>query len=253
MTTTVYDMVARLVATDTRWSARLDGIQPNLLVYVDQTDFAKLAVNFNCVLVLAGDGPLISLWKKWWFAGADLSATPPYELTTDRSVALLIVSIANNEVVTNKGNFLMNFCETSNKMLSLFSGSGAKFAANYWRGHPCAWSSIFHASENDPCTSEAYNHVDFETGKSNIIKNCSEYTTILNTILERGMVMETTNRSVTKISEHPKKTEIAQLFTSGSVVASAPTFRSNGFNWSQSDKTEFENAIRKIKAEHASA
>ncbi len=253
MTTTVYDSVAQLVATDTRWSARLDKIEPNLLVYVDKTDFTKLGVNFDCVLVLAGDGELISAWKKWWFAGADLNLLPPYELPMGRSIALLIVSIVKNEVITNKGGFLANFCQDTGKPISVFSGSGADFAARYWQTHPCAWSSIIFASENDPCTSEEYTHVDFKSGKTNFSKNCSEYSTILRTILERGIVMETTNRTITPISEHPKKSEIKDLFTSGSVVASAPTYKSSGFSWTPSDKNDFENAIRKIKLDHVSS
>ncbi|MCX2257831.1 hypothetical protein LVU85_18105, partial [Escherichia coli] len=103
MTTTVYDRVNALVATDSRWSVDLSphGYDGHIL-YIDDTGFGKLAPRNDFVMLLAGDGLLIQLWKHWW--RGDLSQQePPVVLPTGQSVNLHIVKKSTNEVIFDKG------------------------------------------------------------------------------------------------------------------------------------------------------
>ncbi|MFQ9379138.1 MAG: hypothetical protein ACLR31_03710 [Escherichia coli] len=107
MTTTVYDRVNALVATDSRWSVDLSphGYDGHIL-YIDDTGFGKLAPRNDFVMLLAGDGLLIQLWKHWW--RGDLSQQePPVVLPTGQSVNLHIVKKSTNEVIFDKGQKLV--------------------------------------------------------------------------------------------------------------------------------------------------
>ncbi len=67
MTTTVCDFINRVVASDSRWSTKLDDYGfYNHIAFVDDTGFGKLSIRGNHVLCLAGDGKLIEQWKQWW-------------------------------------------------------------------------------------------------------------------------------------------------------------------------------------------
>lgn len=251
MTTTVYDLLAKVVTSDTRWSIDLTESQPPVVVYVDKTDFAKISDRYEHVLVLAGFGPLIAEWKRWWVESLDEENTPDFEINGIAAVAVLIVDKVQNKVLTKLGPFHANRCGETSRLLSAFSGSGGIHAAKYWQMHQCAWASIVDASEKDVFTSEFVNFVDFDSNTTNIEINSHNYADITSALIERGFVMDVNTKKSVPLSQSALAATITAKIQSGAVFASAPMPGLSEFKWTTEKKDEFKAAIRSIKQSNA--
>ncbi len=253
MTTTIYDTVNKLVASDTRWSAKIklsDG--NNYFIYVDDSPFEKIADRENSVLVLAGDGKLIAKWKEWWYTSLDTDNLPETNVNGENVVNLMIIDKKNNKALFDAGEKKVVFCKDSNSILSVFAGSGDIPAANCWYQNRCVKTAIETASDVDYPTSNVVRYVDFESGNSNITEMNYNYRSIVDAILNRGFIMnlsesKAANDVGTPLNQHDIKEEVTNLFATGKAVASAPVPGMSTFKWTAENKEKLISAIDKVR------
>ncbi|MEI8602254.1 hypothetical protein P4S55_16110 [Shewanella sp. PP-Sp27a-2] len=229
MTTTVYDLINKTVASDTRWSAQLtlsDG--NNYIVYVDDSDFEKIADRESAVLVLAGLGTLIAQWKEWWYNSLDENCCPPVEdASGNTAVSLMIIDKSSGQIIFDAGQKKAMFCKFTSNMLSVFAGSGDIHAASCWHNNRCAKTAITSASNLDFFTSPIVRFVDFASGQTNLTSMCYNYKEIMDAMLRGGFVMDMSkspaaNDEGVPLNQTQVHNEIVSLIASGKVVASAP-------------------------------
>ena len=245
MTTTVYDSTSRLIAADTRWSADLNVSNGTVFVYVDEDSFTKVADLPHASMVLAGNGLLISEWKRWWYTSLDENNMPPMLINGINAVAILIIDKINNRILFDAGQFSVGFCVESQKILSVFSGSGRNHAFGCWELNGCPFRSIQTASKHDICTSENVIYVDFKNGSSNIPIHSYDFNIVVDAIINRGFVMD--KNSAIPIAQHSLSQEIRDAFRTGSAVASAPVPGLSSFVWTDQRKEKLKSAIQEVK------
>ena len=251
MTTTAYDSVARMVASDTRWSAQISIDDKTLFVFTDESEFTKIADLENASMVLAGNGLLIAEWKKWWYTSLDEDSMPDVLVGGINAISILIIDKKNNKIIFDAGQFATNFCTDSQKILSVFSGSGRNIAASCWYQNRCSTTAIITASKEDHQTSDKVIWVDFVKQNSNITKHVYDFSEIIRAITENGYIMEkATQMNVTPIQGHPLGEKVKQAFTSGEAVASAPVPGLSSFVWTDERMTKLKDAIKTVKRLH---
>lgn len=255
MTTTVCDLLNRVLATDTRWSCGStnnlklsDGL--HYLVFCDDTGFAKLSVVGKAALVTAGDGKLISEWKRWWSESADPEETPSTEINGVNGINLAIIDLEKNEVIFDAGQKQVLFCQIKNEIKAFTSGSGGHHAASHLLVNACAKTAIEYASSFDHCTSKTINWFCYNTNENNLINDTYDYNVIVDGIVNRGRIVNLNTNTPSdfgcEIDKHPLAEEIKNLFTSGQAVASAPVPGIDRFKWTDETNQKFQKAMTKV-------
>lgn len=252
VTTTVYDIDGRQVSSDTRWSANLvlsDG--KKYVAYVDDCEFEKIADLTNSVLVLAGNGVLIAQWKKWWYTSRDPKTLPPTDINGQNVISLLIIDKLKDEIIFDAGNKKAMFCYETERVISVFSGSGDIHAASCWDLNRCAKKAIETASNADIYTSNIVRFVDFNSGETNLEHTEFNYQCIVDAIMERGFVVNIStspaaNEVGVPLSQDKVSKEIKEMLASGKAVASAPVPGIGKFQWNQEQKDKLAKAIERV-------
>ncbi|MCQ9053043.1 hypothetical protein [Vibrio diabolicus] len=251
MTTTVYDVGASLVASDSRWSAYVNLLDGQYLFFVDNTGFNKLVDRLGAVLVLAGDGELIAEWKKWWACDElNIHAMPEVALSEIRKISVMIVSKEDREILFDAGPKLAIADEfednNARRYLAVFSGSGQQFASQCWFDNRCYNQSIVTASANDPCTGGDVKYINFATSAHNTSDENFDYTSIEKSLMERGMLMKLADKNVIPLDQHHQSEEIKNKIASGAIRASAPSGKESTFVWDEARLEKLNQAINKV-------
>lgn len=227
MTTTVYDRVNRLIATDSRWSRKLDEFgYIGHIAYVDDTGFGKISTRDDHVLTLAGNGLLIQHWKEWWTGDLSLPR-PPILINGEEAISLHIVKMSDNSIIFDIGEKLaaQNVDDEGNKVINaVFAGSGAIYAGGVWLKTGCARTAIEEAKSRDICTGGDVRYVDFSSGQQNIESEKHLISDVNDALLQKGMIMDTNNplSQPVPITEQ-EVSHIRQLITNGGITPCAPT------------------------------
>ncbi|POU74055.1 hypothetical protein C3387_20555 [Leclercia sp. LSNIH6] len=251
MTTTVYDRINRLVASDSRWSCDLSlKGYPGHVLYIDDTGFGKIADRNDFVMTLAGDGHLIELWKIWW--SGDLSEQePPVVLPTGQSVVLHIVKKSSNEVIFDKGNMLAATCTQTKDLQAVFSGSGGGIAAQNWMSSHCAQTAIGEAKNFDPFTGGEVRFVDFTSKKTNLETSVRTISEVNRALLMRGLIMDTKNPHVQHVSISAQEVaDVRQMLVNGNITPCAPIGKKTQ-DWDDASKQRLRSAIDRIREEES--
>ena len=254
MTTTVYDRVNRLIATDSRWSRKLDELgYPGHVAYVDDTGFGKMVVRDDHVLTLAGNGLLIQHWKDWWTG--DLSEPrPPILIDGQEAITLHIVQMSTNEIIFDIGQVLAahNFDDNGNKVINaVFAGTGSHFAGGVWLKTGCAKTSIEAAKVEDFCTGGEVRYVDFTSKKMNLENDKLLISDVADALLTRGMIMDTLNPISQPVPINEKEVvHIRQLIANGDITPCAPT-GGKPVVWDTRAITRLDAAIDRIRQDEA--
>lgn len=256
MTTTVYDRLNRLVATDSRWSRTLDdlGYQGHV-AFVDDTGFGKMAVREDHVLTLAGNGLLIQHWKQWW--ATDLSdPRPPILLDGREAITLHIVKISTNEIIFDIGEMLAaHFTDDEgNRVINaVFAGTGAPFAGGVWQKSGCARTAIEAAKIGDIRTGGEVRYVDFNSGNTNLETSKHLISDVAEALLEKGMIMDTNNplSQPVPITEN-EVAHIRQLIANGDITPCAPT-GGKPVNWNSKAISRLDAAIDSIRRDEVTS
>lgn len=255
MTTTVCDLVNKIVTADTRWSC---GSQGELklsdgkyyLVYCDDTGFDKISVVGKTALVTAGNGALIAAWKEWWSGSAEYQNRPETEFNGQNVVNLAILDLEKNEVIFDAGQKQALFCTQTNKIQAFTSGSGGSHAASHLLREGCAKKAVGYAAQYDYCTGNIVSYACYKTDQNNLNVQVNDYNVIVDGITKRGfmMALDMNKPSDTgcEIAKHPLADEVKALFTTGKAVASAPVPGLGNYKWTEETESKFENAMKRV-------
>lgn len=256
MTTTVVDLVNNIVTADTRWSAGHDGSivlsdGQSYFIYCDDTGVDKIAAIGKAVLVAAGDAPLITKWKDWWYNDRSVHSRPPVADSAGRTlVSLSIVDLKDSKVIFHAGVKHWLICSKEQKIKGFTSGSGAYFAGQFMIEASCAIRSVEFASENDVCTGKDVKFVCSKSNSTNLGTPSYDYTQIVDGLFEKGYIMQVnneTNIDAVPLKEHPLHEEIKGLFKSGQAVASAPVPNLDKVKWTEETQESFEVAMERVE------
>jgi len=249
MTTTVYDTIQKIVASDSRWSVPLDSVgYPDHVLYVDDTGFDKVSERKTHVIVLAGDGQLIADWKRWWEQDALSEETPAVEITPERTVSLSIINKETNSVDFDCGHKLAQVCPVSTDILAVFSGSGGNIAAVSWADSGCPKTAIEEAKSRDPYTGGNYKFVDYQKNISNLGNHTSDYSVIETELRTRGKIMNLNQvGKPVSINDVNEADTLKAAISTGKLVASAPTGGKCTFQWDEKAKQKLSNVLQSVR------
>jgi hypothetical protein len=250
MTTTVYDRIAKAVTSDSRWSCPLDnyGYHGHVL-YVDDVGFGKIAFREDVVMVLAGNGKLIELWKKWLAAREiDPEAEMPPDFIEGQSpLGLLLIEISTNKVLFGVGRTHTIYDHGSDEILATFSGSGEAFAAMCWNSTLCAKTAVKIAQDHDYFSGGTVRFVDFNSGTSDLETSLDTIQEVVNIMLQRGFIMDTKKPSAAPVSISAQEVaEVRQLLANGALTPSAPVGK-GAKPWDDSTKEKLKKALQHIR------
>ena len=262
MTTTVFDSINKKVTSDSRWSSILEYQGGTYLVFVDDSGFDKIVDRSTSVVALAGDGELISEWKKWLsMSEPKLEDRPPvrkaatHGSTDCREFVLYIVSKTANKVVFDAGRKLAALDESG--ILAVFSGSGMNQAAMCWNTNQCPEQAVRTAQSQDICSGGEVKFVDYKNGNSNLQAPQFDYNLIVDALRNRGMsiligkanaVNDATIGATSIVGSNIEKAVIQGL-EDGSLVASAPTDKDSTFEWTPAREDRLNRVLSDILTE----
>lgn len=250
MTTTVYDRISKAVTSDSRWSCLLDhlGYEGHVL-YVDDVGFGKLALREDTVMVLAGHGYLIELWKKWLLTSElDPDAEmPPTHLEGQMPFTIYIIEMSTNEVLFDEGHKHAVYDLETKEIRAAFSGSGGLYAADNWIESTCARTAIDYAKGIDHYSGGTVRFVDFTSQKYDIETSLDTIQEVVNIMLERGFIMDTKKPGAAPVSISAQEVaEVRQLLASGALTPSAPVGK-GAKPWDDVSKAKLKKAIQHIR------
>lgn len=246
MTTTVYDGIAKIAATDSRWSISLE----NAVVYVDDSNFDKIEYlsDKRLVVTFAGNASLIEVWKTWFRTGMQGSRPSVSEKGPsgeEFSIATCILSLNDGGVLFAHGQDI----EIEN---AKFAGSGGIHAHGCWQNHKCAVRAVDSAKKLDVFSGGETKYVNMMAGEHNLNSplSCRDMTT---SFLSKGFVMYLHNKADSPVpfqeavSRDRAMEQLAQDIASGAVVARAPCdamFKP----WTPEEEKQLDDVLARIKA-----
>ncbi|WP_421180358.1 hypothetical protein [Aeromonas enteropelogenes] len=253
MTTTIYDTKKMLIASDSRWSASVALSDGQHLLFVDDTKFHKLADRTGAVLVLAGDGELISSWKEWWISsdGLDPDEIPAVSIGGVRVISVMIVSKLDGEVLFDAGPKSALVVPGDRPIyLAIFSGSGSNFASMEWQSSECPYAALDAAKRHDPCSGGGTMYVEMVGSNHNLHDESFDFSTVTNALLQRGFLMKLAQmgpNTVMPLASHPDCERVMSDLSSGAIRACAPMGgMKNPVDWSEMQHQRLKAAIGKV-------
>lgn len=232
MTTNVFDINARHMATDSRWSIDSSAF----VLYIDDTGFDKICTAKGHAFMFAGNGKLIEQWKNWI---AQSSSLPRPPIIQDNAV--ISVCVANIETA------LVRFERGQEISLPLarFAGSGARFAHDCWQVNNDAKLAVNSAKQKDWFSGGTVAFFDFGSGQHNLLNSISMKE--VKTQLLGGFVMYkfiNSGQPIPALEAAERDPEVKALLdkvTEGKISVNAPC-ESMYTPWTESEINEF-NAV----------
>lgn len=249
MTTTVYDYNRRILASDSRWSAVCSLQDGDYLIYADDTGFHKIAMRPGASLILAGDGQLISEWKRWWQQPTISSDNmPEVAISEIRLVSVMIISVTG-DILFDAGPKKVLLDTQTQGFVGIFSGSGKDYAAECFDRNRCFRTAVETAKSQDFCSGGQVMFSDISLGHHNLQDENYDYNSVITAIHDRGMIMKINNLNIPtndpvamNLSAHHEADSVKKALKSGSIRACAPSGDSQ-FRWTDARITRLKNAI----------
>jgi hypothetical protein len=153
MTTNVFDSNGHMMATDSRWSIQLAG----WLMYVDDTGYDKIVAHNNKVLMFAGLGKAIQLWKDWIAS----NPTSPLGMPEHRGMAVCMVDATSRKVNFDAHQDIIDkgvYC----------AGSGSRYAYGCWISNKNARKAVETAKSLDYFSGGEIKYFNFKDSTNNL-------------------------------------------------------------------------------------
>mgnify|MGYP007043728002 CR=1 FL=1 len=254
MTTTAYDCDNNLVASDTRWSAKLDLIDGAYILYADDTGFNKISHRPGGAIFCAGDGKTIEKLKQWWLAEPfDPENIPALQENMQYTVSVMVVSSTGERLFDAGPKQALVDPENNNHLHAVFSGSGGAFAGNTFAQCGCVKTAVSAAKTFDPFSGGDVKFCNVTTGEGNLDDATLDYNSIMNAMEKRGILMKYTgfyaanaeNVQTIPVHEHPQFAKISGQLKQGEVRAYSHT-GGNDVEWNRERISKLKDAARKI-------
>lgn len=213
MTTNIYDIPGKILASDSRWS--ID--KQNFIVYVDDTGCEKIILENDIACMFAGHGGLIQSWKEW-IINPDRSEKPPVEIG-DIAVVICMVN-------TITGHLIFEYGQNIQLEDARFAGTGAIHACSCWFTNRNATQAVSSAIKSDWYSGGEVKYFDCKKKLSNV-QNSANINDVHNALAKRGTIMYKNNEnqfiSVKDAANNdPDVATVLRDLQSGAIVANAP-------------------------------
>ncbi len=240
MTTNVFCKKSNVLASDSRWSYRIDDrLHTTLAVaYVDDTGYDKIAFDQDTGYIFAGPGPVIDRWRTWVLSPAQMLEKRP-AVATDFSVCM--VDSESGEILMEHGQKVRDeHCRTA--------GTGAKPAYDCWMVNSDAQRAVATAMTQDWWSG---GQVKFLSGsRKHNLNLTADFASIAQTFLAKGMVMYPASSSKRSVplaqaaNDDPRIQNLVDKVKSGQLSAEAPSGH-DPVIWTPTDEARLDEALAK--------
>ncbi|NMM15367.1 MAG: hypothetical protein HHJ17_17760 [Rhodoferax sp.] len=185
MTTNVYDSLAGMMSSDSRWSCQFG----KYLIYIDDARFEKIEKYQNSVFMFAGDGTKIQAWKDWIRTSPKSNVGIP----DCEKICICIADQAKNSVLFMERQDIV-------KDGGYFAGSGSRYAYQCWGQNKDPLKAVETAKVFDVSSGGDVKFFEFGSGKHNLFSPIGKDVRIEDVskaMATRGNVMEITVNSAT--------------------------------------------------------
>jgi len=245
MTTNAIDQRGKMIASDSRWSISAG----NLVFYVDDTGFDKIADRAEGSLICAGDAGLIQRWRDWFMLPVPMAIMrPPTEDTVNGQpvrIAITVLQKPDASALFSKGEYLMY------EDFAFFSGSGAQYARDCFSANGCSKRAVASAGQEDPLTGGETKFVELATNANNLSAQTATAQEAYAQLLQRGSVMDTATKKVVPIQDAATANASAvRAVQGGQLPLSAPSGKPIA-PWSEKERKDLDAALAKLFAKQA--
>ncbi|WP_321938242.1 hypothetical protein [Burkholderia cepacia] len=214
MTTTAYDLSAKLLTSDSRWSIELGTTK---IAYVDDAGFDKIEIVGEHAFLFAGSSAGIDSWKKYIHAGGGLN------IPDLNGIALFALNVTTQEILVSYGQDIA--LPNIDALKASFAGSGARHAAKCWEKNGCGRQAIETAKSLDYYTGGTTKFLELATKTHNLVNNI-DVTQLGKQFLAKGMIMYINGQSsqsvATAAANDTEVKELCEKIAQGSIALSAP-------------------------------
>lgn len=249
MTTNVYDKVAGMLTTDSRWSM----LSGDWLAFVDDTGYDKLAYTAKVGFLFAGQLSLISEWKAYVAGGMKKGTRPSITQAMWEEGRISIIQV---ELATGKLDFQSHKHINSSfgaAVRAVYAGSGAIYAKECWDCNKCAITAIRSAALKDR---ESGGEVVFlnRKNRANNVRGEVSAVAVGDQFNDKGYIMNTTNedsmvlvRDAANDHSRPDAQAAAKAFLSNPAASLCAPFPGMGEPWTQEKIAELDAALSKYE------
>lgn len=246
MTTNVFCKKKNVLASDSRWSFRIDDKLSTTLViaYVDDTGYDKIALDEDTGFIFAGPGHAIDRWRTWALSpNQALLPRPPVE--TD--FAICMTDLESGDILMEHGQKISDeFCRTA--------GTGAFPAYECWKVNFDAKTAVESAKKVDLSSGGDVKFLSCGDRKHNL-SFAASFDSIAAQFLHKGMVMyPASSHNAVPIAQaandDPRVASLVSKVKSGQASAEAPS----GLDpvvWTPADEARLDEALAARAARRA--
>lgn len=241
MTTNVYDKDKSLLTTDSRWSYRplSDGVPSTQVVaYVDDTGFDKIAFDDVAVFMFAGPGDLIDRWKTFVSSPNKVLLRRP---DVARTFAICMILKSSGEIVMEHGQKIKGSGFR-------FAGTGAEPAYECWSSNKDPKKAVKSATTKDPLSGGTVKFFQSQDGTHNLDTGVA-FSSVAEQFLAKGQVMYTAQNAIVPVAQaaqqDPRIAALVAKVQKGGVSAEAPS----GYDpvvWTPEDEQRLDDALSKL-------
>lgn len=237
MTTNVFCKKNNVLASDSRWSYRLDrdGIpSTQAIAYVDDAGFDKIAFDEDTGFLFAGPGDVIEQWRKWV---AHPAVTRP---AVALNFAICMTDLATGDILMEHGQKVVaEQCRAA--------GTGAKDAYDCWVVNGDARRAVASAIKFDRLSGGSVKFLNGSDRENNVDPSV-DFSSVATEFLKRGMVMYPTSSSSKEVAlaeaakDDPRIAELVRKVAANQLAAEAPS----GYDpvvWTPADEARLDEAL----------
>lgn len=208
MTTNVFDVQKKILASDSRWSIGTDFA----IIYVDDTDFDKVAIGDDLSFTFAGNAQKIGEWKSWLASPNRVMLPFPHP----NGISICAVEMQSFKMVFKRGQQEIDD--------AFFAGTGTEPASGCWKSNKDAKRAVETAKLIDRYSGGDVKFFDMPSNDHNLSAQKS-YEFSIQQLQERGVVMYHQQQSVSikeASANDPRVAELSRKIMSGEVSLNAP-------------------------------
>lgn len=231
MTTNVFDAKNKILTSDSRWSIGTDFA----IIYVDDTNFDKVAIGNDLSFTFAGNAQKIGEWKSWLSSPTRVVQSPP----SPDGISICAVEMSTFQVVFKRGQQEVED--------AFFAGTGTEPASVCWKTNKDAKRAVETAKMIDRYSGGTVKYFHMLDRENNLPEQ-STYAESIKQLKERGIVMYHQQQQAVSLKEasanDPRVAEISNKIMSGEVSLNAPC-PSIHTNWTNEEKDTLNSVLSK--------
>jgi hypothetical protein len=245
MTTNVFCKKNNVLASDSRWSYRVDDrvSVTRAVAYIDNTGYDKMALDIDTGYMFAGPLEVIAKWREW--------ALSPNQQILPRPAVAMDFAVCMTDL--ESGEIFMEHGQKVSDTFCRMAGTGAKPAYECWAVNYDARRAVVSASKTDVFSGGDVKFL-MECGTSHNLDFSIPVTSIRDAFLKRGMVMYTADRNPIPVQEaaqnDPRIKSLLDGVQKGQISAEAPS----GLDpvvWTPADEKRLDEALAARAARRA--